>query len=126
MKFCKYYVIIICNEDFAKKDDNMIRRIFRWALILVVVILLSMYIPYYVNTCVLCGNLFVGVGYKANDGTDFFDDKERVLCKDCAETYHGSDGNICEDVSQYQNPIFVDPVTLFSNRLNIKEDRSSL
>lgn len=86
---------------------------------LVVVLALILYVPYYFHKCDTCDKLVIGPGYEANLVVDLFSEENQVICRDCAETHHGLTTLFGKDVSDFQRPWFVDPVTMFNHRFNL-------
>lgn len=96
------------------------KKIIKGLLIAVVVLLLVMYLPYYLNVCNDCSEFFVGAGYESNIVTELISENEPVICKECAEMQHVLSLALGKPLSDFARPAFVDPVTMFCERFEIK------
>ena len=86
---------------------------------ILVIALLLIYVPYYVNTCSSCDELFFGPGYKANILADVLSENRGIICEDCAKIHHAASSFIGKDIDDYKNPIFVDPITLIKEKVEM-------
>ena len=64
------------------------KKIISFILAVVLVAACIVFIPRLVHSCDSCEKFFVGPGYEGNAVTDTLANKDQVLCKECAETYH--------------------------------------
>ncbi len=74
--------------------------------IVLVVALAVVFVPRLVHKCDDCGKFFVGTGYRGNIITEALSDKERIICKDCAEKEHAISGLVGGSLDEYKRPLF--------------------
>ena len=86
---------------------------------ILVIALLIVYVPYYVNVCSSCEEYFLGPGYKANILVDVVSENRQVICEDCAKLHHVASSLIGKDIDDYRNAIFVDPITLIKEKVDM-------
>ena len=99
------------------------KKLLKFLVTAVVVLVLLLYIPYYVNRCYDCEKVFVGVGYEPNIISEIINEHEPVICKECAEKHHVLSIALGKSVEEFRKPLFVDPVTMFCDRFEIEKSR---
>jgi len=99
------------------------KKLLKFLVTAVVVLVLLLYIPYYVNRCYDCEKVFVGVGYEPNILSEIIYEHEPVICKECAENQHVLSIALGKSVEEFRKPLFVDPVTMFCDRFEIEKSR---
>ena len=77
--------------------------------IIVVIVLVALAIVFefkLVHKCDNCGKTFVGTGYSGNIISEALADREKILCKDCAEKEHAVSGFFGGSIEDYKRPLF--------------------
>ena len=74
--------------------------------IVLIVALAVVFVPRLVHKCDNCEKVFVGTGYKGNVISEALSDKERIICKDCAEKEHALSGLVGGSLDDFKRPLF--------------------
>ncbi|MCR5783064.1 MAG: hypothetical protein K6G90_10065 [Clostridia bacterium] len=74
--------------------------------IVLVAVLAIVFVPRLVHKCDNCGKTFVGTGYSGNIISEALADREKILCKDCAEKEHAVSGFFGGSIEDYKRPLF--------------------
>jgi len=99
----------------------MIKKIIKLLLLIVVVLGLIIYVPYYAHKCDDCEKFFIGAGYEPNIVSELINETEQIICKECAEEHHAISTTLGKSLDDYKRPSFIDPITMFNNRFEVSK-----
>ena len=88
------------------------KKIIRFLIGIVVVLMLVTYIPQFCHMCTDCENFFIGAGYDENILVDAVSAEEGILCKKCAEKHHALSVGLGKSLDDYRKPVELNPLTV--------------
>lgn len=88
------------------------KKIIRFLVGIVVLLVLITYIPQFLHICTDCETFFIGAGYEQNILVDAVSDKKGILCKKCAEKHHALSVGLGKSLDYYKKPVELNPLTV--------------